>query len=145
MEVALLPPLLTEGVALYEHVGGNGGGAEGGAEGVAEGVAEGGEAIRLLARLAEQLDLPPPSERIQRALRGVELLQKAAAKGREAGIDFSRVSALIASVLGEEAVQRQLADITLQLLQRGIQRELRAVLAISEAAPAQQPSPKDRE
>ena len=127
--------------------GGSGGEgvAEGVAQGVAEGVAEGGEVIRLLARLAEQLDLPPPSERIHRALRGVELLQKAAAKGREAGIDFSRVSALVASVLGEEAVQRQLADITLQLLQRGIQRGLRAVLAISEAAPPQQPSPRDRE
>ena len=37
MEVALLPPLLTEGVALYEHVGGNGGGAEGGVEGGADG------------------------------------------------------------------------------------------------------------
>ena len=37
MEVALLPPLLTEGVALYEHVGGNGGGAEGGKEGGADG------------------------------------------------------------------------------------------------------------
>ena len=35
--VALLPAPLTEGVALYEHVGGNGGGELGGCKGGAEG------------------------------------------------------------------------------------------------------------
>ena len=75
------------------------------------------------------MPLPPPSPRLARALKVAETLQKSA---RTSEIDLTRVGALAATLLARESVQRQLADLTLQLVQRGVQRGIRSLFALPE-------------
>ena len=131
--------------------GGDGSGGSSSSQGSASGRADGDrrgedgggarDTLDLLSRLAEQLDLPAPSARIERALRTIELLQRTV-RGHGPGgtVDLPRVTALATSVLGDEMVQRRLADLGLQLVQRGLQRGIRAVFALSEDNAAARPA-----
>ena len=86
-----------------------------------------------LALLAEQLNkvpLPPPSPRLARALRIAELLQRSA---RSRDVDLSRVGTLAATLLSQEAVQRQLADFTLRLVERTVYRGIRSLFSLQDA------------
>ena len=78
-----------------------------------------------------QLPLPPPSPRLERAVRTLERLQRSAIASE---VDLTRVGTLVATLLAQEAVQRQLTDFTLQLVQRGVQRGIRALFALPETA-----------
>ena len=112
----LSAPLLATG-----GVGGGGGGAAGGGGGAFGNVA-GAES---LSDLLAQLDLPEPSERLERALRVLGLAQRYF--GRR-DVDLSRATVLAQQLLTQEALQRQLADASLQLVQRGVTRGIRFVL-----------------
>ena len=61
----------------------------------------------------------------------LERLQRSAIASE---VDLTRVGTLVATLLAQEAVQRQLTDFTLQLVQRGVQRGIRALFALPETA-----------
>ena len=64
-------------------------------------------------------------------MRTLERLQRSAIASE---VDLTRVGTLVATLLAQEAVQRQLTDFTLQLVQRGVQRGIRALFALPETA-----------
>ena len=78
------------------------------------------------------MPLPPPSPRLARAIKVAETLQKSALTK---SVDLTRVGALAATLLARESVQRQLADLTLQLVQRGVQRGIRSLFALPDMSP----------
>ena len=81
-----------------------------------------------------QLPLPPPSPRLERAVRTLERLQRSAIASE---VDLTRVGTLVATLLAQEAVQRQLTDFTLQLVQRACREESARFCAAGDSGAAQ--------
>ena len=97
--------------------------------------------VAVAARLAaEHTALNPPTERIRRAIRVLELLQRSARGG---SLELSRIGALATTLLAQERVQRQLADVTLQLVERSVRRGIQSFFAMdwSNLAPPPPPPP----
>ena len=97
------------------------------------------------ARLAaEHTALHPPTERMRRAIRVLELLQRSARGG---SLELSRIGALATTLLAQERVQRELADVTLQLVERSVRRGIQSFFAmdwsnLSPPPPPPRPPPR---
>ena len=75
---------------------------------------------------AQLADAPPPSAAMQRAMRVIDLIEKSVRGGQ---LDLPRLGTLTVSILSQERVQRQITNVSLALVERGVTRGLRAVFS----------------